>query len=146
MFGIGAGIKLLSVFSSIKKLIKKYWMYIIPLLLILGAVLYHNSEVKKSFNRGQDHGIMLENTRVNKLIAKQDEINKKASDDLKKKISDLEVVANKKEKQRNLVEYRYKDNIVEIVKNNTIYKDCKLDNSIIDNINNIRKLGPKDEK
>ena len=145
MFGIISGIKLLGIFGKLKGFIKDNWKIIAIVLFIAGTYIYHKRSISNAFRSGQEAGILIENKRINDLTKIQNEKNRKTEDNLSKVIIELEEKNRVIENKRISKETVFKDKIVTKIKENVIYSQCIVEPSIIEERNNIRKLGPENE-
>jgi hypothetical protein len=142
MFGLISGIKLLGIFGKFKDFIKDNWKLIAIVLLVAGTYIYHKRSVSNAFTSGQEAGILIENKRINDLTKIQNEKNRKTEDNLSKVIIELEEQNKVLENKRTSKETIFKDKIITKIKENIIYSQCIVEPSIIEERNNIRKLGP----
>jgi hypothetical protein len=146
MFGtVGLGLKLLGLGSKIKDFIKAYWKIILPILITVGLYFYHINAISNAKDEGISIGITQEAKRINNIIAKQDEKNRNFESNLNKDIVEIDKKLTRENSKRQNKEIVYRDRIKTEIVNNPIYQECKVEPSIVDSINNIRKLGPDKE-
>ena len=120
----------------------KNWKYIGIALAIIGAFFWVQSEIKHMKQKAYDSGVASERTRINEIIAKENDKNRKIEEQVSKAIDDFVVKIDKTEKTRVVKENTYTDTIKEIVNNNTVYEECKVSQEVLDEKNKIRDLGP----
>lgn len=135
MFGIGFALKLLGIFKNIKDFLFKHWKIALAIVLIIGAIIYHKKEVSKAYSSG----VKAEFNR-NKVVAdaqnKKNRLNEKLLKEAINKNKELNIKLNEQRKKKEII---YRDKIQEVIKNNPIYQECKIDQSVIDYRNEIRR-------
>ena len=135
MFGIGLALKLLGIGSSIKDFLFKHWKLTLAVILVLGLTFYHFKAVDTAYN----NGVVAEQKRNEAIVKKIKDENKKIEDGLNKTIASIEEKNKKLESKRKEKELVYKDKIIKIIESNPIYQECKVDQSLSDNRNEIRR-------
>lgn len=124
--------------STILSFLKSNWKLVAISLFLAGVFFYHKNAVKNAYNEG----VKIERQAWKDKVKAEDEANRK----YEKLVQDAVNLYGKKlldeSEKRISKETVYKNNIETIIKDNPIYSQCIVDQSIIDNRNEIRKLGP----
>lgn len=139
MIGIGLGLKLLGVAGKIKDLFFQYWKITVPIVLAIAGYFYVNHLIDKSY----DQGVLDEKIRWEQKVKEQGEKNQAFSTQLQTIINNFGVKAVEEAAERAKREAVHTSNIKTIIERDTIYKECKVGDDVIESRNRIREEGPK---
>lgn len=139
MIGIGLGLKLLGVWGKIKDLFFKYWKITVPIVIAIAGYFYVNHLIDKAY----DQGVLDEKTRWEQKVEEKAKENEAFSNQLQTIINNFGMKAVEEAAERAKREEVHTNNIKTIIERDTIYKECKVGDDVIESRNRIREEGPK---
>lgn len=120
----------------------KYWKIIVPVILaglaIWGAISWINNIKEEAYN----NGVVATDNKWEDKIAKENEANRKFEETLRDIVGEFGQQAVEEAIARTETTVIHQEKIREIIRNNPIYKECKIDPQVLDARNQIRALGP----
>lgn len=128
--------------ATILVLVKKYWKWLLLLIVAAGIYFWIGSVKRAAYNQG----VVAENTRWKKLVAEEEKKTKEFETTLAKVIKDYGSEVIEKSNKRVEKETTIREQVKTIVQNNPVYDQCLVDQTIIDKRNEIRLLGPSINK
>jgi hypothetical protein len=112
------------------------WKWISVLAIIVGAFLFLKSHY---YNEGR----LAEQTKWEKAIKKEQERNDKLTGMIEASVDSYGKLAEKENKERVQKEIIRKNEINTIIQEKPVYIQCKVDQEVVDQQNQIKALGPK---
>lgn len=139
-----AGIKLaLMLFGkSVARFIKSNWKWLLPLLAIIGLLIYHNIAVENAVNEGFIAGVRDEKDKQQALVNEQNKKNREFEALITTAIADFGKSIIQDTAKRTATEIKLRDNVTTIIRDNPIYQQCVVDLEVLEARNTIRELGP----
>ena len=130
--------------AGILKFIKDNWKWALPLLAAIGLYFVHVHQVKEAYNNGRvEMSQAIKKKLTEKIIAE----NKKNREQEARNADDILEYNAKLENERAeriVKETSYLETIQKILDKNPGLKDCKVPRPVIDELNDIRRLGPSE--
>ena len=133
---ITLGLKLLGWGKALKEFIFTHWKVILPIVLVLAALLWTKEHY---YSAGQSD----ERASWELKIKKETDKNAKISADLSTALANIGVLVAQKETLRLQKEVTHEQKIQTIIRDNPVYKQCVIDQAVLDEQNAIKALGPK---
>ena len=127
---------LLGIGKSIWNFVLRNWKWAVPLIAAVALLFYVNHN---AYNRGVQDMV----DKQKKEIAAEDVRNRKFEKKLQDAVNQFGERFEKEDVGRVEKETIHTNSIQTIIKDNPIYKDCKVDPKVLDEINSISDLGPK---
>jgi hypothetical protein len=119
-----------------------YWREIgaalLVIIVIIAGKFWINSIEKEAYNKG----VLAENTRYAKIIADEELRNRNQEQRLRDSVAQYEKTIKVIAAERSKAEVIHLQSLNTILSNNSVYKDCKVDTPVLNELNAIRKLGP----
>lgn len=128
-------------FGGIGSFLKINWKWMLPVILIVGAYFWHKGEVSDAY----DLGVKDEGDRVAALIEAEDKKNRAFEKSLAESIASYVEENRVEDTVRIEKETDTIHTIEQIIVDNPVYEECLVDQSLLDERNKIRELGPKSE-
>lgn len=137
--GIGFALKLLGIWGKLKDLFFKYWKITVPIVIAIAGYFYVNHLIDKAY----DQGVLAEKTRWEQKVDQKAKENEAFSNLLQNIVTNFGEKAVLEAAERVSREEVHTNNIKTIVERETVYKECKVGDDVIESRNRIREEGPR---
>lgn len=119
--------------------VKANWKVFAAIGLVLAAFFWYKGQMRQAYKNGKADC----NAEWVKKIDAENKKNREFEKELQKDLSGLGQKIDETNAARVIRENTHKETIREIIKDNPIYTECKVEPKILDERNKIRALGPK---
>lgn len=136
---LGLGLKLLGIGKFIRDFFLQNWKWLLPILIVIGSYFY----VKHLINEAYDNGVAAEKLRWEERAKIENAANRQTEQTLQNIVNNFGTKIIQDTAVRTAKEQTHTDRINTIIRENTIYEECKVDQEVIDMRNEIRALGPE---
>lgn len=120
-------------------LLKKFWPFLLVGILLLVGYIHLQHILHDAYQRGVNDTTSIWQAKFNQAEAD----NQKMTNLLQQELNDYSQKIDQLNKDRQQQENTHTNTIEKIVTNNPVYQKCVVDQSILDERNKIRALGPK---
>jgi len=120
-----------------------YWKQIGIALLVISVIIAGKLWINSIENAAYEKGVLAENTRYAKIIAEEEARNRAQEQKLKDVIAQYEKKIKADAAERAKAEAVHLQSLNAILNSNNVYKECKAQPSVLNELNAIRKLGPQ---
>jgi hypothetical protein len=120
-----------------------FWKQIGIALLVIGIIIAGKFWINSIEDAAYDKGVLAENTRYAKIIADEELRNRNQEQKLRDVVAQYEKRIKTNTAERTNAEATHLQSLNTILSNNSVYKECKVDTSVLNELNAIRKLGPQ---
>lgn len=124
-------------------ILSKYWKFLLPILLVASAYWWVSDKISDAEKVGYKHGVEQTDKKWNKKVAEENAANREKealAQDIVNKLGDKFV---QEAAARSTRAERATDTLQTIIRNNTVYTDCKVSPEVIEIRNQVRAEGPK---
>jgi hypothetical protein len=133
---LGLGLKLLGVGKFLKDFFLQNWKWLLPVLLAIAAFIWTKDHYYNA-------GINKERVTWEAKLEKERKKNEKLTAGLLNSVNNFGKLAEKENSERISKEVIRENRINTIIEEKPIYKECKVDQEVLDELNALKALGPK---